>query len=351
MFTKFPLRALSLILLSLLVLTGSLAAQDADPTMVYVIEESALTECPEDDCATVATLPANAALTVLETISDDGDPDAEVWLRVNVPDSTTEGYINATLVSAYAPDSWRSLPVVPQVDVSMREVYQRGLEQGNNPHAFSVVGDCQNVSAYFLADFENPLQYDLGEHEDLQDTIDYFAGSFGRERAAVRGGYNVASVLSPMWADPELCEKGESPLSCEYRLQQPSFALISMETWWDGQPIAGYEAYLRQVVDYWLEQGVVPILATKADDVEGGHRINAAVARIARDYKVPLWNFWLAVQDLPNGGLTDDAFHLTYGRPFFADPAAMHTGWAVRNLTALQVLDMVRRSVMAEDVG
>ena len=181
MFPKVPLRALSLILLSLLVLTGSLVAQESNPATVYVIEESALTECPGTDCATVATLPADTALTVLETISDDSDPEAEVWLRVSVPESTVEGYINATLVSAYVPNSWRELPVIPLVDVSMREVYAQGLELGNNPNALSVVGDCQNVSAYFLADFENPLQYDLGEHEDLQETIDYFAGSFGRE--------------------------------------------------------------------------------------------------------------------------------------------------------------------------
>ena len=72
---------------------------------------------------------------------------------------------------------WREMPVIPQVSDRMREVYALGQELGNDPHAFSIVGDCQNVSAYFLADFDHPLQYDLGEYADLQAVVDQFAGS------------------------------------------------------------------------------------------------------------------------------------------------------------------------------
>jgi hypothetical protein len=244
---------------------------------------------------------------------------------------------------------WREMPVIPEVSDKMRDVYALGQELGNDPNSFSIVGDCQNVSAYFLADFEQPLQYDLGEYGHLQDVIDHFTGSFGRERAAVRGGYNVASVLSPMWADPDVCEKGETPLQCEDRIQNPSMVLISMETWWEGRPAETYENYLRQVVEYWLENGVVPILATKADNLEGDHSLNASVARVAQDYEVPLWNFWLAVQPLPNHGLTEDSFHLTYGRPFFNDSGVMQTGWVIRNLTALQALDTVWLTIQADD--
>ncbi len=244
---------------------------------------------------------------------------------------------------------WRDVPVIPEVSEKMRDVYALGQELGNDPHAFSIVGDCQNVSAYFLADFEHPLQYDLGEYGYLQEVIDQFTGSFGRERAAVRGGYNVASVLSPMWADPDFCEKGETPLQCEDRMQNPSIVLISMETWWEGRPAETYENYLRQVVEYWLENGVVPILATKADNLEGDNSLNASIVRVAQDYDVPLWNFWLAVQPLPDHGLTEDAFHLTYGRPFFNDSSVMQTGWAMRNLTALQALDTVWKAIQPVD--
>jgi hypothetical protein len=240
---------------------------------------------------------------------------------------------------------WQKWPVLPVVSPKMREVYQRGLATGNDPHAFSKVGDCQNVSSFFLAVFEKPDDLHLGAYGSLQETIDHFEGSFSRESIAVRGGFNVASVLSPFWADPALCQSGENPLACEFRHQRPSIVFISMETWWSGKPATEYEAYLRQIVAYALERGVVPILGTKADNWEGDHGINAAVTRVAADYEVPLWNFWLAVQPLPNHGLSSDGFHLTFARNFFDDPVRMQSAWPVRNLTALQALEAVWREV------
>jgi hypothetical protein len=240
---------------------------------------------------------------------------------------------------------WQNWPVLPVVSPKMREVYQRGLALGNDPHAFSKVGDCQNVSSFFLSIFENPDDHRLGGYAALQETIDYFDGSFSRESLAVRGGFNVASVLSPFWADPDECNRGENPLQCEFRHQRPSIVFISMETWWSGKPAAEYEGYLREIVAYALERGVVPILGTKADNWEGDHGINQAIARVAADYEVPLWNFWRAVQPLPNHGLSSDGFHLTFARNFFDDPVRMQSAWPVRNLTALQALDMVWRDV------
>lgn len=265
--------------------------------------------------------------------------------------------IGLTPLSAHRPSlnqedeavRWQDLPPIPEISDAMLEVYARGLELGNDPNAFSKVGDCQNVTAYFLSSFDEPLQYDLGDYSDLQATIDHFAGSFGRLSASVRDGFNVASVLSPLWADPDLCEKGENPLQCEERLHNPSIVIISMETWWSGRPAETYEAYLRQVVEYWLENGVVPILGTKADNLEGDHGINAAIARVALEYEVPLWNFWAAVQPLPNRGLEEDNFHLTYARSFFNDPAVLRTGWGMRNLTALQVIDAVWTALQTEE--
>jgi hypothetical protein len=61
---------------------------------------------------------------------------------------------------------------------------------------------------------------------------------------------------------------------------------------------------------------------------------------------MPLWNFWAAIQPLPGHGLQPDLEHLTYsGINDFDDPAALQSAWTVRNLTALQFLDAVWRSV------
>jgi hypothetical protein len=60
-----------------------------------------------------------------------------------------------------------------------------------------------------------------------------------------------------------------------------------------------------------------------------------------------VWNFWLAVQPLPLHGLRSPE-HLTYGEyvlPADFSPENMQYAYNVRNLTALQVLDVVWRSV------
>jgi len=247
---------------------------------------------------------------------------------------------------------WQSMPVVPEgLSPAMREVYQRGLERGRDPERFSKFGDCQNVPSRFLAMFDTG-EYRLGDsYAYLQETIDHFSGSWSRESSAVLGGMNVASVQTLYFTDPQHCEVTESPMVCEIRVHNPSLVLISFETWF-GKPASmaedskgSYEARLRAVVDYVLSQDVVPILGTKADNLEGDHSINAAIARVARDYQIPLWNYWAATDVLPSHGLSEDGFHLTFALNYFDDPARMEMAWPWRNLTALQTIDAVYRAL------
>ncbi|HLO28622.1 MAG TPA: hypothetical protein VK249_05785 [Anaerolineales bacterium] len=248
------------------------------------------------------------------------------------------------------PDEWKTLPVVPAtLNDQMRSLYQHGLEMGNDPKHFSVIGDCQNVSSYFLAVFDKPGDFSLGdEYSYLQPTIDYYQGSYSRKSLAVRGGFNVAAILSPLRANPKFCNKGESPLDCELRVWKPSVVFVSMETWWSEKPAEEYDKYMRRVIERILETGAVPIIATKADNLEGDYSINATIAQIAYDYNLPLWNFWAAVQPLPNHGLSPDNFHLTFARNFFDDPLRMKSAWPWRNLTALQTLDVVHKGLTEE---
>lgn len=247
-------------------------------------------------------------------------------------------------------DAWRQMPAVPTgISDSMRAVYERGLAMGNDPTHFSIIGDCQNVSSYFLAVFEKPREFSLGaEYAYLQPTIDYFEGSYSRKSLAVKGGFNAAAILSPLRADPKSCNKNESPLDCELRTWKPSIVFVSMETWWSEKPAEEYDKYMRRVIERILQTGAVPIIATKADNLEGDNAINATIAQIAYDYELPFWNFWAAVQPLPNHGLSDDHFHLTFARNFFDDPVRMKSAWPWRNLTALQTLDVVHRDLTAE---
>ena len=261
--------------------------------------------------------------------------------------SVTPPISTSTPKPPLAENAWMQMPAVPtEVSDSMREVYQRGLDMGNDPKRFSVIGDCQNVSSYFLSTFDKPGDFSLGEYAYLQPTIDYYQGSFSRTSLAVKGGFNVAAVLSPLRADPKSCNPGESPLDCELRVWNPSVVFVGMETWWSKKPEQEYDKYMRRVIERILETGAVPIIATKADNLEGNHSINATIAQIAYDYDIPLWNFWAAVQPLPNHGLWSDGFHLTFARNFFDDPDRMESAWPWRNLTALQTLDVVRRELI-----
>jgi len=252
---------------------------------------------------------------------------------------------SATIDNRQLAEDWQNWPVIPKVSPWLRKVYAQGLADGNDPHKFSKIGDCQNVVSLFLP-FDLPPYYRLGEkYSYLMPAVEQFSGSWMRESQAVRGGYNVASVLSAYFSDKKECGNNETPLECEFRLNNPSIAIISMETWTSKRPPEIYEGYLSQIVEFVLAHNAIPILATKADNIEGDQSINAAVARVAYNYDIPMWNFWAAVQPLPSAGLTEDNFHLTIGKNFFDDPIEMEKAWPVRNLTALQTIDAVWRAV------
>ena len=245
-------------------------------------------------------------------------------------------------------EDWQSLPVIPSVTDEMRVSYQRGQAAGNNPRSFSKIGDGEISTAWFFTMFDlGEEHYDLGPHEELAPAIEHFEGSFGRIGMAAKRGFNTERILDPALSDVNLCEPGESPLTCELRIHQPAFAILTLGTNQVWQP-EEFESGMRQILDILMSKNIVPILSTKGDNLEGDHHINRIIACLAQEYEAPLWNFWSAIQSLPNHGLQADLEHLTYGITDFNDEHAMQTAWAVRNLTALQALDAVWKSVTAQ---
>jgi hypothetical protein len=243
------------------------------------------------------------------------------------------------------PAAWEEWPVLPEAGDTARSIYRRGLELGNNPAAFSKVGDCGSSPSWFLGVFDQGSGfYRLGDFGYLEQVVGAFPGSFERTSVAARSGFNASSVFSPLWSDPKVCEAGEGPLACEYRLHRPSIAFIMLGTN-DRWHAEDFEDRLSEIVEYTIGLGIVPILSTKPDNLEGDGSLNAAIVRVAEAYDVPLWNEWRAVQPLPNHGLQEDAAHLTWEPNWFDNPVVMRSGWPVRNLTALQALDVVWRAV------
>lgn len=246
-----------------------------------------------------------------------------------------------------AKNEWKNLPVIPTVSENARRIYARGLAMGNDPHAFSKVGDCQTVMPYFLGDLDGgPGVYDLGPYQDLQPVVDQFNGSFGRRSLAAKNGLTAGAVMVSLWNDWKECSKNETPLDCEYRLQRPSIAIISFGTN-DVAGITSFDEKMRRVIEHTIDLGILPILATKADNLEGDYSFNATIAQLSVEYDIPLWNFWAAMQPLPEHGMRSPA-HLTMGDGHYAnfsDPDNVKQGMVTRNLTALQALDAVWRGV------
>jgi hypothetical protein len=234
-----------------------------------------------------------------------------------------------------APEDWREWPVVPRLSQKAFEHYWKGHQAGVYENVFSVVGDCQSEPDVFLGVYDKG-GYELGEeYAYLQETIDFYKGSFYYLSPSVVDGLNVSGALSPYWADKSVCLPDEPPVACELRLRRPAIVLVNLGTNWDANAIGRYEGYLRKIVELILESGALPVLSTKVDNIEGDHSINLAIARVAYEYEVPLWNFWLAAQELPNGGLDAyrDNIHLSVA------------GWNMHSFSALEVLDSLRREL------
>jgi hypothetical protein len=248
--------------------------------------------------------------------------------------------------SALPADFWRKLPVIPdQISERVRAIYQQGLALGNNPRIFSRIGDCASAAPAFLVGFDK--NYNLGKYSNLQPAIDYYLGSFERPSLAAKAGLNSASLLTTLWTG-EQCKKNESLLDCQYRLDHPSFAFVDIgtnEAYYVHTNPGSFERNMRIILDDTIARGIVPILGTKADNIEGDDSINATIARLALDYQIPLWNFWLAVQPLPNHGLVDPDHLSSVSYSNFTDfsiPNSLDYGMQMRNLTALQMLDFLR---------
>ncbi len=331
-----PVHRLLLALVALILITGCAgpgAAASAPTSAPTAVLQPTQTE--PRPLAEPTPTPTDTAIAPTVRVDVTGTPTPR-------PTRTATTLPTLTSLPTRDPADWETWPVVPEgVSAAMVALYQAGLDAGNLPHRFSKVGDCQNISTYFLANYDRANRYDLGQYTSLQETIDWYAGSFKRDSAAVRGGLNVAAVQNPLFTRSKECKKGENPLACEVRLNQPSLVLVSYEELWDGNT-EKYELHYTRLIEYLLEQQVVPILGTTANN----KKANRIIAELAVRYDLPVWNLWAALQPLRRHGIVD-GFHLTqWGNIFdFSPSQGTLSGWHVRNLTGLQALDAVHRAL------
>ncbi len=236
-------------------------------------------------------------------------------------------------------EEWKSWPVVPIVPDHVREIFERGQTLGNDPHAFSILGDCQSVPDMFLGVYDTQPSVVASLPVQLQETVAYFAGSFNRESPTIKSGTTAGALLWIEWHEGKYtCGSNETPVDCELRLHRPSFVIINVGTHYESRNIN----YLRLILDQLVTNGVIPILATKADNRELDERINSDMAVLALEYDLPLWNFWAATGDLPNRGL-----YTKTSEPHLGDIYLNEEGLERHRFTALESLDVVRRTAIA----
>jgi len=231
------------------------------------------------------------------------------------------------------PEDWKLWPVIPQVTSNARLLYLQGLALGNDPHAFSVLGDCQSLAETFMGVYDTDPALVASLPAGLQAAVAQFSGSFSRESPTIKGGTTAGAVLWDAWHENKYtCQVGESPLDCELRLHKPSIVIINLGTHYETRNII----YLRKILDRLTAQGIVPILTTKADNRELDERLNQEMALLAVEYDAPLWNFWAAVSDLPNNGVG-----VKKGEEFLGEIYLSDEGLERHRYTALQALAAV----------
>jgi len=279
------------------------------------------------------TIPAPAKISNYQiriTGSSQTPKPTAIILRTLTPSATE--LPNATSVD---PEGWKNLPVIPTVDASIRAIYEYGQSLGNDPHAFSIFGDCQSRPGAFFGVFETDPSLVESFSPELQVTVAYFQDSFNRESPTAQDGTTPGALLWTQWHHGDYgCSFAETPVACELRIHHPSFVIIQIGTHFESRNTE----YLRKVILQLMDAGVVPILATKADNREKDERINRDMSVLAAEYDLPLWNFWAAVSDLPNRGLFVMKGRELQGPIYLTDEAAV-----IHRMTGLAALNAVWR--------
>jgi hypothetical protein len=260
------------------------------------------------------------------------------WLKLEVPGAGERGAWLYAAVGAFTAGDADAAPIVdaaapglprapkkaapfpawvPKITPAQRAIWQRSTSQGKDTAMFTVIGDCNSQPPVYLQRVATG-EYDSSRVEPrLQAVVQRFSDAFGRISLAAKGGFGTANMLDPTWADGALCGVKQGPFECEVWVSRASVVFIELGT---GDQLAwqDFEKNYRPLVRLTLDKGALPVLVTKADDIEtstgakSGH-INAIVRKTAAEFGVPLYDFHAATRALPNLGLIDEGdkdFHL-----------------------------------------
>jgi hypothetical protein len=290
---------------------------------------------------------------------------------------------------------WRSAPVVPKLGRGIRSklagVLATGRRRGNRADVFAKVGDSISQSPAFLQGI-GCGQVAIGGHSSLRSAIKYFsarrlegtsadcpaANSFSRASAATQAFAVSEWALSAGANSNSSCEPGESPLTCELRIDRPGWAVVLFGTndvtvgsdIVHADTLPGFLESMGEIITEATRDGTVPILSTippriDPTDEAWTERFNGALYRLARSRRIPMINLWRALDPLANHGLSADNLHPSLyggaGCTGYCDPAScapacqaanftamgLRYGYDVRNLITLETLARLRQAIRA----
>jgi hypothetical protein len=182
---------------------------------------------------------------------------------------------------------------------------------------------------------------------------------------------HVGYAAVPGWPSSFLLDPSENPLAIpgsgivpsltplenEIHVTHPSVALILIGTndvTLNVSP-AMFQANLLRIGQLALANGVIPVFSSLPQHLYGGLasvalglQFDQIISNVAGALDVPFWNYWAALQNLPNAGISADLVHPSVypGGAGIFTPQALAYGYNMRNLTAVEVLQEIKGTVI-----
>lgn len=184
--------------------------------------------------------------------------------------------------------------------------YAAGIESGNNPHAFIVLGDSNSVPAVFMGQYEYCCAGEFGK------TAEWFAGSFGYAHSLRQNGLSVMDFSLDL-------------LSQEINQHNPSLAFIALDSNTGGSAEKWAQRYEMVVMALIEDFHVLPVIWTITDMP----LLSVEIRAIAEKYGLPLVE-WASI-----------------GQPYLSEDGVHFTveGWAFRGSVGLEVLSQLLEQI------
>ena len=186
-------------------------------------------------------------------------------------------------------------------------------------NVFAKMGDSITAYREFMFGIGDG-EYNVGRHWEILPALDRFSirdlgggrNSFNRTSHAAVRAWGAEHALQPALSG---CKAAATAVECEISAIKPAFALVMFGTNNVDRNLPEFIPAMERITDILISNGVIPILCTIPDApwtpkaAEEAHMANREILRIGLERKIPVINYWRAMQDLPDRGISHDGVH------------------------------------------